>query len=434
MPRTSAVPPRVHRLSEAIRYFLWLGSTGFGGPVALCGLMERDLVEQRGWLDKQQMRDVIAVCQTMPGPLAVQVAIFMGYLRCGLWGAWASGWALILPASVMVGLLAAAYVHLHSLPWLTAVIYGTSPAVVALILQSWWRLVRLGMEDRFQSVVATVCLVATLVLPGLLTAMFLGAGLLGLGWYSLQARRRDASTGLHDIASFLLLAKLAWFFLITGAFTFGGGLAVVPLLQKGLVQQGHWLTTADFLAAIAVGMVNSRACDDRCNVCRLPRGRFLRCSGLHRRHLSAFVSVGSARGSSAHAASRQSARAGLRQGRLRSGHGRYPSCGYPARRASNRGLGNCNDRSGRFSGTAALPDQWPAFGRIGSRYWPRGADRICRIGPHSIGTLPHNRPYGKSLAAAPNVLMFASSGICAPSIAPGESRWDVRFVAVTLLG
>ncbi len=249
------MPPRVHRLSEAIRYFLWLGSTGFGGPVALCGLMERDLVEQRGWLDKQQMRDVIAVCQTMPGPLAVQVAIFMGYLRCGLWGAWASGWALILPASVMVGLLAAAYVHLHSLPWLTAVIYGTSPAVVALILQSWWRLVRLGMEDRFQSVVATVCLVATLVLPGLLTAMFLGAGLLGLGWYSLQARRRDASTGLHDIASFLLLAKLAWFFLITGAFTFGGGLAVVPLLQKGLVQQGHWLTTADFLAAIAVGMV-----------------------------------------------------------------------------------------------------------------------------------------------------------------------------------
>jgi len=85
------------------------------------------------------------------------------------------------------------------------VIYGTSPAVVALILQSWWRLVRLGMEDRFQSVVATVCLVATLVLPGLLTAMFLGAGLLGLGWYSLQARRRDASTGLYQSALTLTL-------------------------------------------------------------------------------------------------------------------------------------------------------------------------------------------------------------------------------------
>ena len=255
IPETPATPSRAHRLLEVIRYFLWLGVTGFGGPVALCGLMERDLVERRGWLDRPQMRDVIAVCQTMPGPLAVQVAIFVGYLRCGFWGAWASGWALILPASVMVALLATAYVHLHGLPWLTAIIYGVSPAVIALILQSWWRLVRLGMEDRFQYAIATVSVVATLVLPGILTAVFLGAGLLGVGWYSLQARRHDASPRLHDVASFVLLAKMAWFFLVTGAFTFGGGLAVVPLLQKGLVEQGHWLTTADFLTAIAVGMV-----------------------------------------------------------------------------------------------------------------------------------------------------------------------------------
>jgi chromate transporter len=255
IPETSATPSRAHRLLEATRYFLWLGMTGFGGPVALCGLMERDLVERRGWLDKTQMRDVIAVCQTMPGPLAVQVAIFVGYLRCGFWGAWASGWALILPPSAMVALLAAAYVHLHGLPWLTAVIYGVSPAVIALILQSWWRLLRLGMEDRFQYVIATVSLVGTLVLPGLLTAVFLGSGLLGTAWYCLRARRRDASPKLRDIASFVLLAKLAWFFLVTGAFTFGGGLAVVPLLEKGLVQQGHWLTAADFLTAIAVGMV-----------------------------------------------------------------------------------------------------------------------------------------------------------------------------------
>jgi chromate transporter len=254
-PTTPATPSRVHRLFEVMKYFLWLGVTGFGGPVALCGMMERDLVEQREWLDKSQMRDVIAVCQTMPGPLAVQVATFVGYMRCGIWGAWASGWALILPAAVMVALLAAAYVHLHGLPWLTAVIYGVSPVVIALILQSWWRLVRLGMEDWFQYVIATVSVVSTLVLPGLLTTVFLGAGLLGVGWYSLHARRHDAGPRLRDIASLLLLAKLAWFFLVTGAFTFGGGLAVVPLLQKGLVQQGHWLTGADFLTAIAVGMV-----------------------------------------------------------------------------------------------------------------------------------------------------------------------------------
>lgn len=240
---------------RAIGYFLWLGMTGFGGPVALCALMERDLVEQRGWLDKAQMRDVIAVCQALPGPLAVQVAIFIGYLRFGCWGAWACGWALILPASVMVAMLAVAYVHFQGLPWLTAVTYGVSPAVIALILQSWWRLVRLGIEDRAQYVIAAIAFVATLVLPGLLTGTFLVAGLIGVGWYCLQARRNSAGAQLYDIASFVVLIRLAWFFLVTGTFTFGGGLAVVPLLEKGLVQQHQWLTTPDFLTAIAVGMV-----------------------------------------------------------------------------------------------------------------------------------------------------------------------------------
>jgi chromate transporter len=243
------------RLIAVAGYFLWLGATGFGGPVALCGLMERDLVERRGWLDKAQMRDVIAVCQTMPGPLAVQVGIFVGYLRCGFWGALVSGWALILPASVMVAALAVAYVHLHGLPWLAAIVYGVGPAVIALILQSWWRLVRLGMEDRFQYIVAAVGVAATLALPGALTGVFLGAGLLGTVWYGPLSRRRGPPTKLFELASSLLFVKLVWFFFVTGAFTFGGGLAVVPLLERGLVQEGHWLSPANFLTAVAVGML-----------------------------------------------------------------------------------------------------------------------------------------------------------------------------------
>ena len=87
-PENASAPGRVHRLWELAGYFLWLGTTGCGGPVVLCSLMERDLVERRGWLGKEQMRDVIAVCQTMPGPLAVQVAIFIGYMRRGFLGAW----------------------------------------------------------------------------------------------------------------------------------------------------------------------------------------------------------------------------------------------------------------------------------------------------------------------------------------------------------
>ena len=254
MPETGTAPVRSNRLLEVARYFLHLGATGFGGPVALCGQMERDLVEQRGWLDATQMRNVIAVCQTMPGPLAVQVAIYIGYMRCGFRGAWVAGWSLILPASVAVALLAATYVQLHGLPWLAAILYGVKPVVVALILHSWWRLVRLGVDDRFQYGVGLICGIATMAQPGLVTALFIGAGFLGASWFGWRTRQDNAKK-LLDAAPLLLLAKLAWFFLVTGAFTFGGGLAVVPLLEKGLVHKGHWLTADDFLMAIAAGMV-----------------------------------------------------------------------------------------------------------------------------------------------------------------------------------
>ncbi len=158
---------------------LRLGATGFGGPVALCELMERDLVERRSWLSRTELRDMIAVCQSMPGPLAVQVGIVVGYRRCGMWGAWVAGGALILPAFVMVTMLAAAYAQLGDLPWVTVVIYRVNPAVIALILQSWWRLARLGMEDRVQWVLAALGFAATFALVGQLPAVFLAAGAAG---------------------------------------------------------------------------------------------------------------------------------------------------------------------------------------------------------------------------------------------------------------
>ncbi len=118
---------------ELIVYFLRLGTLGFGGPVALCGLMEKDLVQERGWLTKGEMRDAIAVSQSMPGPLAIQVGIFISYMRCGFWGAWAGGWAFILPNFLIVAALGAIYVHFGGLSWMTAIFYGVSPAVIALI-------------------------------------------------------------------------------------------------------------------------------------------------------------------------------------------------------------------------------------------------------------------------------------------------------------
>ena len=120
------------RLTELLFYFLRLGVLGFGGPVALVGQMEREVVADRSWLTKEQMREAIAICQSMPGPLAIQVGIYIGYLRGGFWGAWIGGWAFILPNFLIVAALGALYVRLGDLKPVTAIFYGVSPAVIAL--------------------------------------------------------------------------------------------------------------------------------------------------------------------------------------------------------------------------------------------------------------------------------------------------------------
>jgi chromate transporter len=121
-------------LRDLVLYYLRLGAFGFGGPVALCAQMEKELVQERQWVSKEELRDGIAVCQSLPGPLAIQVGIFISYLLGGFWGAWAGGWAFILPNFIIVSALGALYVHFSGLPILTAVFYGVSPAVIALIV------------------------------------------------------------------------------------------------------------------------------------------------------------------------------------------------------------------------------------------------------------------------------------------------------------
>src|SRR5579871_1184904 len=152
------------RIPELVRYFLRLGFLGFGGPVALVGQMERELVDSKKWLSKDEMREAIAICQSLPGPLAIQVGIYIAWLRGGFWGAWASGWAFILPNFAIVAALGALYVHLGDLKPVTAIFYGVSPAVIALILHSCYRLAKLGMEDYLQWAIAAVCLVVTVIL------------------------------------------------------------------------------------------------------------------------------------------------------------------------------------------------------------------------------------------------------------------------------
>jgi chromate transporter len=263
---TSAKAPVRGGIGELIAYFLRLGLLGFGGPVALVGQMERELVAERGWLSKEQMREAIAICQSLPGPLAIQVGIYISYLRCGFWGAWAGGWAFILPNFVIVAALGALYVYLGDLQPVTAIFYGVSPAVIALILHSCYRLAKLGMEDVVQWAIAAVCLAVTVILQAEVALLFIGAGIVGILYYGRILRRRPpivlqlaaapVLAQLAPVASGSTLSKLLLFFLKAGSLTFGSGLVIVPFLEQGLVQQYGWLDQRQFLIAVAVGMIS----------------------------------------------------------------------------------------------------------------------------------------------------------------------------------
>jgi len=252
--------------SELLLYFLRLGLLGFGGPVALVGQMEREVVAERGWLSKEQMRQAIAICQSLPGPLAIQVGIYIAYLRGGFWGAWIGGWAFILPNFLIVAALGALYVYFGDLQPVTAIFYGVSPAVIALILHSCYRLAKLGMEDWLQWLIAAACLVVTVILKAEVALLFIGAGLVGIFYYgsilrrpppvALQVLALPSLAQLAPVASGSTLAKLLLFFLKAGSLTFGSGLVIVPFLEQGLVHQYGWLDQRQFLIAVAVGMIS----------------------------------------------------------------------------------------------------------------------------------------------------------------------------------
>jgi chromate transporter len=251
-----------HPIRDLVLYFLRLGTLGFGGPVALVGQMERELVGERKWLSREEMREVIAVCQSLPGPLAIQVGIFVSYLRGGFWGAWAGGWGFILPNFLIVAALGALYVHFGALQPVTAIFYGVSPVVIALILHSCYRLAKLGMEDWLQWCIAGVCSLVTVMLHSEVAFLFIAAGMLGVLCYGTLWRRPPTSTSLllaipmAPVANGAILGKLLLFFLKAGALTFGSGLVIVPFLQQGVVQEHGWLGEREFLIAVAIGMIS----------------------------------------------------------------------------------------------------------------------------------------------------------------------------------
>jgi chromate transporter len=242
-------------------YFLWLGTTGFGGPIALAGYMQRDLVERRGWVSREDYLEGLALAQLAPGPLAAQLAIYLGYLRAGILGASVVGLAFIGPSFLMVLGIASAYVRYGGLPWMQPAFYGIGAAVVAIIARSAWKLARMVLhDDRLLWAIFIVLGVSTAVTGREIVWLFLLGGVVA---YLAKAGPRVwkphagffvTLMGAGTVARGKVL-ELLLFFTKAGAFVFGSGLAIVPFLYGGVVEQHHWLTDRQFLDAVAVAMI-----------------------------------------------------------------------------------------------------------------------------------------------------------------------------------
>lgn len=238
-------------------YFLRLGAVGFGGPIGLASAMQRDLVDDRKWFTPEEYREGLALAQLAPGPLAAQLAIYLGWVRQGLFGATVVAIAFTLPSFVMVLLLSAAYVEYGGLAWMQGAFYGIGAAVVAIIGRGAWHLI-LGTvrQDRLLWILCGISAVVTAWSESEMAWLFLLSGAVTVAWR--HPRTMHVSLvpfWLFDAGDTKTLTSLFWFFTEAGAFVFGSGLAIVPFLHAGVVNQHHWLTERQFLDAVAVAMI-----------------------------------------------------------------------------------------------------------------------------------------------------------------------------------
>ena len=263
-------------MTELVLYFLKLGTIGFGGPAALVGYMRRDLVEGVKVIDESTFNLSIALAQIMPGPLAAQTAMAIGYFQGGVIGATLVGLAFILPSFLMVLALSAAYVTYGGMAWMQAVFYGIGAVIIAIIAVAAYRLASgTNKRDVFLWTVFGVTFVATIWTGTELAVVFI---LSGLAVVLVRARPDPRTTTLLTIACLAVAVSIAGlehllasaasatdgqpvllqillFFGKAGSFVFGSGLAIVPFLQQGVVHDFGWLNDHQFLDAVAVALI-----------------------------------------------------------------------------------------------------------------------------------------------------------------------------------
>src|SRR5262252_110561 len=251
-------------LARFAGYFLWLGTVGFGGPIALAGHMQQDLVDGRRWVRKEDYLEGLAFAQLAPGPLAAQLAIYLGYIHSGILGATAIAIAFILPSFLMVLGLSAAYVRFGGLPWMQGMFYGIGAAVIGIIARSAYKLAKLTLaKDKLLWAIFLVLAISTAWTSKEIIWLFFLSGFVVMLVKAMPTRVPVRSTAssllIPGTISFAgkggTLLQIFFYFAKAGLFVFGSGLAVVPFLYGGVVQGHHWINEHQFVDAVAVAMI-----------------------------------------------------------------------------------------------------------------------------------------------------------------------------------
>jgi chromate transporter len=257
--------------TEVATAFLKIGATAYGGP-AIMGLMQAEFQERRGWTSKPRFLEGLALVNVLPGATATQLAIFLGYVRAGWWAGVLAGACFAAPAFVVMLALAAAYRALGVSPILRGALYGLGPVVLAIFFAALFRLGRSALRSRAQVLIALAAAIGATAAPVDVVGILLLAG--GVGLFLFRSRRAGALVVVTVLIGLALLGRatpgamltgaadttptlagLAGLFAIIGAFTFGGGLTMIALMQEHVVEHLHWLTPREFVDGLALGQL-----------------------------------------------------------------------------------------------------------------------------------------------------------------------------------
>lgn len=244
-------------MKEVISYFLKIGLLGFGGPMAHIAMMDEELVERRKWLDKRQFLDALALCNMLPGPASTQLGIYMGYIRGGVLGGIASGISFILPAFIMMLALSYMYFSYGTTPAIKGIVYGINAVALALVANSLLKMRKKAIVDYYGYIVLAISALAIYFFKANLLLVMLGAGLIGILYYgNFGGSVRLNSLLIATVAAVpATLDRLILFFLKVGAFIYGGGLVIIPFIEREVVENFGWMTSSEFITGLSFGQV-----------------------------------------------------------------------------------------------------------------------------------------------------------------------------------